>query len=397
MRAAALARRMLGEAASKRSLLVYLGSAHPVQSAPLPLNGTHVNVSTAPRGARGASPRLVARVFNHIRNHLPELIALTANTPVVGGKFTGLASTRLMVSRVLTHSKAARVKRKPVAYIPRSKRGLMRYGLLFRGLRRARATVLSDDYGRRLLDITPRGPSTNVPEDIGRNPGSNRVEVRALDNQLTDEYLSDVIKLIAGLALEAYLIHLKGEDVPERPSLEESRRNAAARGIEATLIGADGKPLPAREAALQMIGRIEPYLEEFGLRLESPIKEAKPEVEVLGPPRVVDERHDLTRLEEAWRLFVSVKLGEERALTTIDGGQRFIPRGEVVRGVLFPEFRVEFEVEGGLVRRYRSVERRHWLATPDGYLELRLGDEVLRSQTPLGHLASLISRWRGLS
>ena len=112
------ARRILAKAAGSISAKIYTGSIHPVQSNPTPLNGTHISVSVFRKDKRRPTIKMIQYIHNHIRNHLPEIIALTANSPICDGEKLEIASARLHFSRVLTPSNFAVIKRMPISYVP---------------------------------------------------------------------------------------------------------------------------------------------------------------------------------------------------------------------------------------------------------------------------------------
>lgn len=159
------------------------------------------------------------RVFNGLREHLPLLQALAANSPFWHGRDSGLASARAQ---------------------------------LFRGYPRAdipQAFASWDDYEASVDAIRAAG---DLPDytflwwDLRPHPRLGTVEVRAMDAQSS---LADVLGL-------AGLVHALARRIAEQPAsaptpreaLMESSFRAARDGLEATLWH-DGALRPVREIA----------------------------------------------------------------------------------------------------------------------------------------------------
>ena len=77
-------RTLLSEAANKLGAKILAQSLHPIQSDPNPIVGTHINVSVQQKGGL-MKPGELKAVYNYLWNYLPELIAITANSPLYMG------------------------------------------------------------------------------------------------------------------------------------------------------------------------------------------------------------------------------------------------------------------------------------------------------------------------
>ncbi len=369
-------RSILADAATKTNQYIYVGSMHPVDSSPLPMNGTHINVSITREGGVPSSKAL-AWIYSNVRNHLPELIAISANSPS-----DGFASSRLAYSKVLKESQGVVLRRKPLTFIPWRERGKSRYGLIFRRLGSVRSELVTNRAGDRLTEITIRGPLTNVPEDIHTSKAASRVEVRCLDNQSREEYLTGIAHLIAALSLQAVDMLRKGRKIEERRYLRRNRARAVRNGIKATFLTDDG-PLSARESFLRMLDHLEPYLDEIGASIPSDLRRGIPERELSPPTRTVRIPEKMYSYEKNLRILLKVRIGSDRS--SLEGGT--LRRGEVLRGILYPECKLSFSEDGGLIRRFDVVEIRYWLLTSMGYVPLREEDEVLVARNPALYLA----------
>jgi carboxylate-amine ligase len=176
-----------------------------------PAAGLHVHV-----GMPDAETAIA--VFNRLREHLPLLQALAANSPFRHGRDTGLASARELA-----------ISGWPRSGVPRALRDFDDFGELAELLSTA-ADV--DDYTWFWWKLRP-------------HPRLGTVEIRAFDVQAS---LDDAAAIIA-------LTHCLARDAAERPSraatppelIEEGMFRAARFGTEASLPEADGRLRPVAE------------------------------------------------------------------------------------------------------------------------------------------------------
>ncbi|MEA2256004.1 MAG: glutamate---cysteine ligase / carboxylate-amine ligase [Solirubrobacteraceae bacterium] len=185
----------------------------------------HVGMADAPTAIR---------TLNALREHLPLLQALAANSPFWHGRDSGLDSARAQ---------------------------------LFRGYPRAeipRAFDSYDDYAETVAAVVAAG---DLPDytflwwDVRPHPRLGTVEVRAMDAQSSLWSAAGLAALIHGLARAAV------EEAPgpasSREALMEASFTAARDGLRARL-PLDGSLRPAREVALAALERARPHARELG-------------------------------------------------------------------------------------------------------------------------------------
>jgi carboxylate-amine ligase len=174
------------------------------------------------------------RVFNGLREQLPLLQALAANSPFGHGRDSGLATSRAQLFRGY-----------PRAEIPRSFDSY-------------------DDYAETAESIVAAG---DLPDytflwwDIRPHPRLGTVEVRAMDSQ-------SALWSVAGLAALVHaLARLEAERGPRawapREALMEASFSAARDGLDARIPDA-GALRPAREVARAALREARPFARETG-------------------------------------------------------------------------------------------------------------------------------------
>ena len=383
------ARKYIASVAKRKNIKIYSGSVHPIQSNPFPINGTHISISIYPKRRRGMPRKFLTYVHNNIRRHLPELIALTANSPIIAGGFSGFVSSRLVYSRVLRPSNYAVIKRSKATIIPREKRALLKYAFTFTGRKKYEHKVVVNEVGLRFLDVTPRGPFTNIIEDCWSNPKVSRVEARFLDNPSNTDYMMDITYILLGLALEAIDMLLKSERIPEPENLCENRRRAIKHGINAMFVS-DGKIIPAKDRVLEMLDRVSYYLDMLNIRLRTSIARGIPEIEYYGTPIIQTTNESILKNIRAGRVLMKIELGENRYLITTSGEKVILPRKTKIFGLVFPEYRLGWaEDEDNIVSRFTKIETYYWVLTQNGYVKLGEEDKVLLATSPIGRLIRL--------
>jgi glutamate---cysteine ligase / carboxylate-amine ligase len=197
-----------------------------------PVAGLHVHV-----GMPDAETAIAA--FNRLREHLPLLQALAANSPFRHGRDTGLASARDIAMRSW-----------PRSGVPRALRDFEDFGALSELLCTA-ADV--EDYTWFWWKLRP-------------HPRLGTVEIRAFDAQAS---LTDMAALVA-------LTHCLARDAAERPSdadappelIEEGMFRAARFGTDASLPDRDGRLRPLEECLAQARAAAAPHAIELGCTAE---------------------------------------------------------------------------------------------------------------------------------
>jgi carboxylate-amine ligase len=174
------------------------------------------------------------RAFNGLREHLPLLQALAANSPFWHGRDSGLATSRAQ---------------------------------LFRGYPRADiapAYASFEDWAEDVRAVVAAGDApdyTFLWADLRLHPRLGTVEVRAMDAQSSLRTVAGLAALIQGLARAA----VEADDAPRtrRAGLVESSFRAARDGLGATLLH-DGALRPVSEIARAAVERARPHVRELG-------------------------------------------------------------------------------------------------------------------------------------
>ena len=387
------ARKLLAMAADRISCKIYTGSVHPVQSSPFPINGMHVSISIFKRKKKRPTIKTIQYVHNHVRNHLPEIIALTANSPVVAGRYIGYASARLFFSRVLVPSNYAVVKHVPMSFIPREKRSVFRYIVIFeRNQKKKVARIIAHRHGLRLLDITPRGPFTNIIEDFSKSRRESRVEIRAIDIQSSVQSLSDIVKIMVALSIEAISKLVKGEKIGERPNMIENRNRAIKNGINAMFLKENGGEISARESVLNMIERVETVLDEMGLKLKSSLRKAVPETERFPKIIIKDDYPELFELIDKGRTIVRVKTDRKSLIPVNYNKEREKIDKKYLTGIVFADYTLDWQEEDNIVQRFTKITRNYWLMTLEGYVKINKKDKIIGARNPITQLYVILKK-----
>ena len=174
------------------------------------------------------------RVCNGLREQLPLLQALAANSPFWFGRDSGLATAR---------------------------------ALLFRGFPRSeipRAFSSYDDYAATVEGVVAAG---ELPDytflwwDIRPHPRLGTVEVRAMDSQSDLRSVAGLAALVHGLALAE--VDDPPRDWMAREALMEASFCASRDGLRAR-VPMHGSLRPVPEAARAALARARPYADELG-------------------------------------------------------------------------------------------------------------------------------------
>jgi carboxylate-amine ligase len=199
--------------------------------------GLHVHV-----GLESAQQAIA--VANGLRTWLPELLALSANSPFWQGRDTGLASTRVKLFDAF-----------PRSGLPPAFASFEEFELLIeRGVR----THSFEDYTFIWWDLRP-------------HPKLGTIEVRICDGQTRLESVAGLVALIQSLAAtlaERY----ESEGAPAiqpRTLVEENKWRAARYGLDAELIDLSRDEVrPARTAALELVELALPAARRLGCEHE---------------------------------------------------------------------------------------------------------------------------------
>ena len=195
--------------------------------------GLHVHV-----GLESAQQAIA--VCGALRTSLPELLALSANSPFWNARDTGLASTRIKVFDAMPRSGL------PPAFASWEEFEL----LVERGVK----TRSFDDYTFIWWDLRP-------------HPKLGTIELRICDAQTRLDSVAGLVALLQSLV--ATLADRYGEDgaLPIQPYtlVDENKWRAARYGLDAELIDLErDEERPAREAALALVELAEPAARRLG-------------------------------------------------------------------------------------------------------------------------------------
>jgi len=178
--------------------------------------GLHVHVAVA-------SPEAAIAVVTSLRTHVPELLALSANSPFWQARETGLASTRSKVFEAM-----------PRSGLPPA---LGSFGEFTELVARGTASGFFDDYTYLWWDVRP-------------HPKLGTVELRAFDAQTRVESVAALAAL--GQSLAATYADRPLEPQP-RSLIAENKWRAARYGLDAELVDlASGRTRSARDAVREL-------------------------------------------------------------------------------------------------------------------------------------------------
>ncbi|MHA2061013.1 MAG: glutamate-cysteine ligase family protein [Candidatus Sifarchaeia archaeon] len=378
-------RALLLDSAKSLGYKIFIQSLHPLESNPHPMCGTHINVSAKRSAHEAMNPKEILAVYNHLWNHLPELIALSANTPIIQGE-TGATSNRVLNSTVLKPNPFGqlRIPKHQPALVQDRYYGALRYSLKIGALEKE-PTIIANKTGHRLRDITPRGPSTNISDDKEDSFTRNRIETRIFDNQRDPNRLEDLTRIVAGLAIEALCLLEKDDQIIENRAHAVNRERAILDGINATFLHEKNGSvieIPARERVLEMLNRTEIHRETLGAQLQTDLKSAKTEVEIKRPRlEVAYSNPEFERLRRSGKTVVSVRFGKVKKVSDIRSSKKYkISRGQTITGKLGIGLSLtydESEATPGLVTDFKDVLIKNYLVVQSIRIPLDKSDEIV--------------------
>jgi carboxylate-amine ligase len=199
--------------------------------------GLHVHVGLD-------SPDKAIACANGLRTYLPELLALSANSPFWQGRATGLASTRVKVFEPF-----------PRAGLPPAFGSYEEFELLVeRGIK----TNSFEDYTYIWWDLRP-------------HPRLGTIELRICDAQTRMDSVAAIVALTQCLVATLAAGFDRGEPPPTEPItlIAENKWRAARYGLEAQLIDfATDTERAAPDAVRELVERSRPLAEELGCDAE---------------------------------------------------------------------------------------------------------------------------------
>ncbi len=179
-------------------------------------------------------------VANGMREHLPILLALSANSPFWRGEPTGLASARMPIFRAV-----------PRVGVP---------------------PVYRDwaDYQERIAFMQRSGVLENYTflwYDVRPHPNLGTVEIRAMDAQTRIEHTLGLAALVQAMVRELAIRFEEGKPHTPHPRemIDENRWLAARHGLEGELVDLpDASRVPAKELAARLLERLRDHAEDLG-------------------------------------------------------------------------------------------------------------------------------------
>jgi len=194
--------------------------------------GLHIHVGMP-------EPDLAVRVATGLRNWVPELLALSANSPYWQGYDTGLSSTRSQVFDVMPRS----------GLPPR----LSSFAQFEQLVRRGEAAGFFSDYTYIWWDIRP-------------HPKLGTIEVRVCDAQTRIETVAGIAALVQSLAAT---VAERPVPIQPRTLIAENKWRAARHGLDAELVDLRrDRPRPAREAVRELVELAAPAASALGCAVE---------------------------------------------------------------------------------------------------------------------------------
>jgi glutamate---cysteine ligase / carboxylate-amine ligase len=190
------------------------------------------------------SPDKAIACANALRTYLPELLALSTNSPFWQARATGLASTRVKVFEPF-----------PRAGLPPAFASYEEFELLVeRGIK----TNSFEDYTYIWWDLRP-------------HPRLGTIEVRVCDAQTRIESVGAITALVQSLVATFAASFDRGESLPVEPItlVAENKWRAARDGLKANLIDlADDSERTAPEAVRALVEQSRPAAQELGCEPE---------------------------------------------------------------------------------------------------------------------------------
>lgn len=375
-------RQLLIDSAKKLGIKIFAQSLHPIQSDPHPIVGTHINVSVQKRDSLMKSEHLKA-VNNYLWNYLPEIIATTANSPIYQGRENNIASNRCANSTVLKANGFARIEvpdDKP-ALIPMRYYGRMRYQLkIGRGDDEFSKKVIANDRGERLVDITPRGPFTNIDDDKDEAPSRNRVEIRVIDVQQDIKDILDIAYLCSASALHAIHLDKSGKIKPD-PYHKENIERAIAKGWNATFKRSGGMEISLQESLRDWINKLSKYEEYLGIKVEN-----LPEEKFKKPPiqkqiEVKYKTRKIEKMRQQGNEYVIAVLENDRIVSDNRGEKYKVSGGRQIQGRLSAKYSLSYEEKDDIIQAFNEITITNTLKVQGLNIPLKEGDKIIRRRT----------------
>ncbi|MFX0021556.1 MAG: hypothetical protein ACFE9S_04470 [Candidatus Hermodarchaeota archaeon] len=386
-------RKLLTDAAKQLGVKILAQSLHPVQSDPHPISGTHINVSVQRKGSL-MTPEEMKVVYNYLWDYLPELIGISANSYVYRGNWNNIASNRCANSTVLKPNGFAQIQipeNRP-ALIPMRYYGRMRYKLKI-GFEEDEFSkkVITNNRGDRLVDISPRGPFTNISDDNDELPSRNRIEIRTIDVQYNTEDLLDIAYLCCASALHAIELQATGEIIQD-PYHRTNMENAIANGINAAFRRTNGESELIEKSLSRWINETKIYQDYLGIQIKNLPNKKIQTNQTQRELNIEYQSRKIEKMRQQGKTYVVVELVEPRVVSDRRGNRYKITAGTQVRGTLEAKYNFSYDDIDGMVTNFNGIRVVNNLVVQNLKIPLRETDRVLRSQS---ESQSLIDRLFG--
>lgn len=383
-----MGRKLLTDAASELGVKIFAQSLHPIQSNPNPIVGTHINVSIHEKNYV-MKPKELRAVYNYLWNYLPEIIAISANSPIYQGEKTGIACNRYVKSNVLKPNGPAKFDQpeKGPALVQMRYYGRLRYNLrIGSGEDEFAKSVIANSRGARLVDISPRGPSTNIGDDKDDSPSRNRVEIRVIDVQQDIHDILDLAYLCCGSAYHALDLNSTGQILVD-PYHETNVENAVRNGPKATLKRKNNQTESIRESITRWVEEVKKYQKYLGVEIQK-LPEEKLEREPLQREISVNFRtKEIEKIRRRGKSYVEVRLGNSRIVSDNRGNKYKVKGGARVHGNLSSDYNLEYEEENGIVKTFNNISIINTLEVQGLEIPLEKDDKILNSLSETDYLA----------
>jgi carboxylate-amine ligase len=199
--------------------------------------GLHVHVGVE-------SQEMAVLMMNQARNWIPQLLALSTNSPFWGNRFTGIKSYRSVVWRPF-----------PRSGIPDVFPSWSDF----------------DNYVQALIRTGCIDNGKKIWWDIRPHPFFSTVEFRICDMPATFEDTIALTALCQALVAKLTWLHQRGLNVPTVPRslLEENKWRAMRYGLDAEVLDfTRNRRLPMRESIREMLDFVDDVLDDLGSRRE---------------------------------------------------------------------------------------------------------------------------------
>jgi len=379
-------RELLTDAARRLNVKILAQSMHPIQSDPHPMCGTHINVSVKQKGSL-MSVEDMAAVHNYLWNYLPELWALSANSRFYLGNLTDVFSNRYLRTGILKPNESARItvpRKAKAALVPlHDYYGQDRFSLRIASGHDEKQ-VITNRTGNRLVDITPRGPYTNIDQDKEQSPILNRIEVRMFDVQQKVGNLLNLAYLCCASAL--YAVSSK-KAINLDPHHKENIQRAVLMGRRGTLIK-NGREVQISQSIAEWHRETSKFQHMLGIKVKPQLLSDEGTLMQKDLP-VFFETRPIEILRQQGKKFVIVQFNKSVNVVDHRSQKYNIRPKSKVQGVLGVQYKLDYKEQiPNMVTHFRSIHVINILdvqglkipLTPKDVIITALNEEAVRNQ-----------------